>query len=49
MGHIDYLMSQFQESFEELNNGSEMAEKNSEFSLKIYSNTLLRGKILILD
>lgn len=43
MGHTDFLMGQFQESFEELNNGSEIAEKLSDFSLRVYSNTILRG------
>jgi hypothetical protein len=44
MGHIDYLTGQFQESFDELNNGSEMAEKLCDMDLKIYSNKILKGE-----
>ncbi len=37
------LMNQYQESFDMITNGKELAEKIPDFSLKFYSNTLLRG------
>jgi hypothetical protein len=42
MGHVNFLMNQFQESFSALNNGIELAEKMSEVTLKIYGNSLLK-------
>lgn len=45
MGHSDFLLGQFQESFDELNSGADLSEKLADYNLKIYSNTLLRGEL----
>ena len=47
MGHIDLLSAQYQESFDKLKDGKDMAEKMQDTQLKIYSNSLLRGRIYI--
>jgi hypothetical protein len=42
MGHVNFLTNQFQESFSMLNTGTELAEKMSDVTLKIYGNSLLK-------
>ncbi len=48
IGHIDLLSAQYQESFDKLKDGKDMAEKMQDIQLKSYSNSLLRGKLFYL-
>lgn len=48
MGQIDKLMNSFQESFEMITSGLDVAEKMPDSSLKLYANSLLKGRYLII-
>ncbi len=48
IGQIDKILNSYQESFEMITNGLEIAEKMPDSSLKLYANTLLKGKIFII-
>ena len=43
MGHLHFLGQQFQESFNMLTSGTDLADKMADSSLKIYSSSLLKG------
>ena len=43
MGQIDKLMNSFQESFDMVTNGLDIAEKMPDISLRIFANTILKG------
>ncbi len=48
IGQIDKILNSYQESFEMITNGLEIAEKMPDSSLKLYANTLLKGNICII-
>lgn len=44
MGQIDKLLNSFQESFDMVTNGLDMAEKMPDINLKMFANSILKGK-----
>jgi MAternally-affected-uncoordination protein len=47
IGHISFSMNQFQECFNMLTNGVDLADKMSDLSLRIYGTSLLKGDFLL--
>lgn len=47
MGQIEKVMNSFQESFEMITNGLNAAEKMPDSNLKLYANSLLKGRYFI--
>jgi hypothetical protein len=44
MGHVNFIMTQYQESFNMLTNGVDLADKMPDVTLKVYGTSLLKSK-----